>query len=161
LGISVLGGPEDLATAHLIFENGCVAQLNASRVALAPSRQMTVWAPEGFARVDFAKKRLTLTQPTEALSLHRRRMRPFDAATMATLKDELQSRHLETIDLDFAVGDQLTRELQEFIHCVRVGDRPRAAGEDGRDALALAERILTCIHKHEWEGHSDGPIGLD
>jgi predicted dehydrogenase len=49
------------------------------------------------------------------------------------------------LELDRNQGDQLTRELQEFVHCVRHGVRPRCGGEEGRDALVLAGRILHSI----------------
>src|SRR5258705_513729 len=48
VGISLLGGHEDLAQAWLTFADGCVAHLTASRVHTGPVRQMEVWAPEGF-----------------------------------------------------------------------------------------------------------------
>ena len=53
LGISVLGGHEDVAQARVVFENGCQAQLAVSRLSPTPVRQMQVWAPEGFAAIDF------------------------------------------------------------------------------------------------------------
>src|SRR5262245_458125 len=60
LGVSVLGGPEDVATARVVFESGCVADLRASRLATATLRRMQAWGPEGFASLDFARKHLTL-----------------------------------------------------------------------------------------------------
>lgn len=51
--------------------------------------------------------------------------------------------------------------MQEFVHSVRTGERPRAGGKEGRDAVALAGHILECIHRHEWDGRADGPKGLD
>jgi predicted dehydrogenase len=154
LGLSLLGGHEDAAHARVVFENGCVANLSASRVSAAPLRRMQVWSAEGFACVDFAKKHLTLVQPSDEL-----RRRRLDAASLARLKTELYGRHLQTLELDCHGGDQLTRELQDFLHCVRTGERPRASGEDGLEALALATRILESLHAHPWEGHAGGPTG--
>jgi predicted dehydrogenase len=158
-GVSVLGGHEDMAKARVSFEDGCIADLSASRVALTPSRCMQVWGLEGFASVDFSRRHLTLVQPSRALYRHRAGFRPFDPATMATLKQDLFTRHFERLDLDCDKGDQLMRELQEFIHCVRTGAQPRAGGEEGRDALVLAARILDCIHKHRWDGCEGGAMG--
>ena len=36
---------------------------------------------------------------------------------------------------------------------------PRVTGEDGRDALALADRILASVQHHPWTGEVDGPVG--
>jgi predicted dehydrogenase len=159
VGVSVLGGHEDVAHAHLVFENGCIATVTASRVSPVPVRRMHVWAPEGFAGVDFAHRQLRLVQPSESFRRGRRDPRQLDAAALGSLKGELFQRHLQTLDLDCNQGDQLTRELQDFIHCVRTGARPRVAGEDGRLAIALATQILAGIESHAWEGDADGPRG--
>jgi predicted dehydrogenase len=159
LGISVLGGHEDMATARIVFESGCVADLHASRLAASPLRRMRAWGPEGFAEVDFAKRKLTLVQPSMTLCEHRAGTRPFAAATMATLKQDLFGRHLQSLHLDGDARDQLTCELHEFVHCVRTGEQPRAGGEEGRAALALAARVLESIHSHHWDGKAGGARG--
>jgi predicted dehydrogenase len=159
LGLSVLGGHEDVAHARIVFENGCVANLSASRVSDAPLRRMQVWSAEGFACVDFARKHLTLMQPSEELRGRRLDPRRLDAGSLARLKAELHGRQLQTLELDCQGGDQLTCELQDFLHCVRTGARPRASGEDGRDAVALATRVLESLGGHAWEGHAAGPAG--
>jgi predicted dehydrogenase len=158
-GVSVLGGHEDMAKARIVFEDGCIADLSASRVSFTPSRCMQVWGLEGFAAVDLSRRRVTLVQPSQALYRHRAGLLPFDPATMATLKNDLFGRHIERLDLDCDEGDQLMRELQEFIHCVRTGASPRVGGQEGCDALVLAARILDSIHKHRWDGGEDGAIG--
>ncbi len=123
-GLTLLGGREDVAEAHLTFANGCTAHLTASRVNPAPYRRMQVWGPEGHAGVDFARRQVTLAQPTLG--------GPAEPP-------------LQTLELDRNQGDQLTRELQEFVHSLRTGARPRCGGEEGRDAVAVADRILACI----------------
>src|SRR5262249_10570086 len=65
MGAAVLGGHEDIARARVTFADGCVADLAASRVHPAAVRRMQVWGAEGYAGVDFAKRRLTLMQPGE------------------------------------------------------------------------------------------------
>jgi predicted dehydrogenase len=158
LGLSVLGGHEDVAHARLTFESGCVANLGVSRVSAAPRRRMQVWAPEGYACIDFAGRHLTLVQPSEELRRLRQATRP-GAAPPASLKAELYGRHLQVLDLDCrADRDQLTRELEDFLHCVRTGERPRVEGEDGYEALALAARVLDSIRAHHWEA-GEGAAG--
>jgi predicted dehydrogenase len=84
----------------------------------------------------------------------------MDAAARARLKDEVFGRHLQVryVDGD-RKGDQLTAELRHFIDCVRTGRTPRVTGEDGREAVAVAERILASVRCHEWEGRPDGAVG--
>jgi len=154
VGVSLFGGHEDVANARLQFANGCVANVTASRASPTAQRRMHVWAPEGYARVDFARRHLTLMQPSNQM-----RQRGFDAGSLTRLKDELFSRHLEILDLDRNEGDQLTRELQHFVTCVRTGAAPRVGGLEGRDAIELATRVLASIDNHCWEGVPEGPIG--
>ena len=159
LGAAVLGGCEDLAQARLTFANGCVADISASRVHPVPVRQMQVWSAEGFVGADFAHRKLSLMQPAEHLRQGRMDSRRLDAGTAASLKAELFSRHLQMREVECEAGDQLTRELQDFIRCVRTGGRPRVDGRAGRDAVALACRILDSMSAHRWDGAEEGPAG--
>jgi predicted dehydrogenase len=161
LGLSLLGGHEDLAQARITFENGCVAHLSASRVHTGPVRRMEVWAPEGFAAVDFHRRRLSLIQPSVQLRQLRMRPRPLDEATLAALRSDLFGRYLHEVEVDCAEDrpDQLTRELTEFVATVRSGAPIRVPGEQGREALALACRILESLRGHAWDGRAEGPTG--
>jgi predicted dehydrogenase len=160
LGMSIFGEPEDIATAHLHFADGCVATVKSSRVSSTPRRTMRIWSPEGFIDVDFARKSLTLTQPSEAVRQHGLDPRRLDPASRAAHKDQLFGRHLEVMELAAAEGpDGLTCELREFVHCVRTGSQPRVRGEEGRDALALAAQVLTSIRSHAWQCSAAGPCG--
>jgi predicted dehydrogenase len=159
MGVSVLGGHEDMAHARLTFGNGCVADFAASRICLQPSRRMQIWGSEGYAAIDFAKRALTMAQPSPALTLCRSIQQGFDARMRLTLRNDLVGRQLQVLEKDCNQGDQLTRELQHFIHCVRTGSRPRVSGDEGRDAVALAMRVLESLRSHAWEGDPHGPCG--
>jgi predicted dehydrogenase len=159
LGVSVFGNHEDIANARLHFADGCVADVTASRAHPAPYRQMHLWGAEGYAGLDFAQKRVTLVQPSAALRANGLDPSKLDPASRARIKDELFGRHLETCTIESASQDQLTRELQEFVDCVRSGAAPRVNGVAGRDAVTLAERILTSIRNHVWSGATAGPAG--
>jgi predicted dehydrogenase len=151
LGLSLLSGHEDMAQARLTFANGCVAHVSASRAHTAPVRQMEVWAPEGYAAADFHQHRLTLVQPTEELL-----RRP-----PAQLSPQQLETYVEKCELDCNVSgpDQLTRELEEFVAAVRTGAPVRVTGEQGREALAVACRVVESLRSHRWDGSAAGPAG--
>jgi predicted dehydrogenase len=141
-GLTLMGGHEDVATAHLVFAGGCVADLTASRVHSSAARRLHVWGDEGGATLDCGKRTLTLVQPAE----------PGWGPARA-------GSYLDVLELERPEGDQLTKELIDFVHCVRTGSRPRVNGEDGRDAVALAGRILECITRQAGQrGVSRGPL---
>jgi predicted dehydrogenase len=161
LGVSVFGGQEDVANARITFANGCVANVTASRASATPRRRLHLWAPEGYASIDFAQRKLRLVQPSESLRRQGLDVCSLDPARAAMLRDELFGRHFQVFERDCNAGsDQLTRELQHFVQCVQTGSRPRVSGEDGRDAIALATQILQGIHAHQWEGRAEGPVGI-
>jgi predicted dehydrogenase len=162
VGVALFGGHEDMVNARLEFENGCIAHVTASRISQRPKRRLRIWAPEGYAGIDFVSRKLTLVQPGEEVRRHGIRVDRLDPAAKARLKDDLFGRYMHVLHLDGdRKNDQLTSELRHFVDCVRLGRRPRVTGEDGRDALELAERVLQAIRMHQWEGTPEGPTGPD
>ena len=160
VGAAIFGGYEDMVNARLEFENGCVAHVTASRITKHPKRRLRVWAPEGYAGIDFVTRKLTLVQQSEELRQYGIRADQLDAAAKARLKDEVFGRYLQVLNLDAdRKFDQLTAELKHFIDCVRTGRTPRVTGTDGRNALELAERVLAALKAHQWEGSPEGPHG--
>jgi predicted dehydrogenase len=159
VGVSLFGGHEDVANARLTFTNGCVANVTASRASPVPQRRMHLWAPEGYVALDFARRHLTLIQPSPEVRERGLNLGQLDAAGLCLFREQLFGRYLQLLELDRREGDQLTRELEDFIRCVRTGARPRVGGEDGRDAVALATRILASLVAHSWSGQPDGPVG--
>ena len=114
VGVSLFGGHEDVANARIEFEDGCVANLTASRASYAAARKMRIWGAEGYASLDFAARQATLIRPSEQLRrgpARPRRRRP-----------------------EPAVGDQGPSLRQ---------DPPRRPGPDrGREPLAAGARGL-------------------
>jgi predicted dehydrogenase len=159
LGVAVLGGHEDMARATVTFANGCVAHLSASRVHPGQVRRMTVCGPEGLVALDFARRHVTLTQPNRVILHAGFDSRKLDAAGLESVRNELFGRYLQVRELDCNAGDQLTRELEDFVRCVRTGDLPRVDGTAGRDAVALATQVLDRISRHAWDGNAGGPCG--
>jgi predicted dehydrogenase len=160
MGLSVFGGHEDMVKARLRFASGCVADLTACRIAPQPKRTMRIWAPEGFAGIDFMTRKLSLVQPSDSLRQNGLNVVGMDAGVRDAIKAELFGKHLEQREqICESPLDQLTQELRHFIECVRTKRQPRVSGEDGRNAVALACRVLDSARAHAWNGESGGPQG--
>src|SRR5437763_1588197 len=56
VGVSVIGDVEDICNARITFENGCVANLTASRLALKTERRMRVFSPDAYVSLDYQKR---------------------------------------------------------------------------------------------------------
>jgi predicted dehydrogenase len=159
LGVSVLGGHEDAANARLEFEGGCVATLSASRVSHETMRRMQIWSDGGFAGIDFAGRATTLVRPSEALL---RRQFCVDRLTPEQIdhyRQHFAEEHLPCRQTTFSAVDALSLELDDFVESICTARAPRVSGEAGRDALAVAERIIARIHAHRWDSSLDGPAG--
>jgi predicted dehydrogenase len=55
-GFPVLGPHEDVANARVLFSNGCVANLTASRLALKTERKIRVFEPDAYLSMDYGRK---------------------------------------------------------------------------------------------------------
>jgi predicted dehydrogenase len=163
VGLSVLGGHEDVANVRIEFQSGCVAVLNASRVSYLTQRRMHLWSRGGFASADFAARKLTTVCPSEALAA-----RQFDVETLTpeqlARKEEVLAEHLRREETSLDAVDALALETADFVASIRGGRAPRVAGEDGRDAVAMAEQILARIAAHAWDDHPSilpGPMSIE
>jgi len=159
LGLSVLGGHEDVANARLEFECGAVANLSASRVSHAPARWMNVWSRAGFAGIDFAERTATLVKPSETL-----RKRQFDVDLLSPeqvehYKQHFAEEHLPVERLEFEAIDALAAEADDFVESILTEHSPRVDGAAGREALGVAAQILGRIASHAWDDAPDGPVG--
>ncbi len=156
LGLSILGGYEDVANARIEFECGCVASFSASRVSHEPVRRMQIWSAAGYAAIDFAARKTTLVRPSDAIL-----RRQLDVATLALEpeRDQILKSHLPEETIHHEASDALALELEDFIESILGHRTPRVPGEAGRDAVVLAERILRKIHTHLWDASPEGPSG--
>src|SRR5205085_11101250 len=67
-GVSVIGNVEDICNARLTFENGCVANLTASRLALKTERKLRVFSSDAYVSIDYQKKYGIVARRTENLA---------------------------------------------------------------------------------------------
>ena len=115
VGIAVLSRRADIANARIEFEDGCVANLTASRVSFEKVRKLRFFQPSDYISVDYASQ----------------------SGSMVSLRmGRVTERKLAP-----PVAEPLKLELESFIHCVRNRSTPVVTGEDGLRALELAIKI--------------------
>jgi predicted dehydrogenase len=118
-GAEVLTGATDIANARLVFDNGCVANVTASRVSAKKERRMRFFQHDCYLAVDFQERRLTVHRKGEA--------------EMYPGIPELVSE-----DRRFEASDAIRDEIEAFLESIRSGRPPLVSGADGRRALAAA-----------------------
>ena len=159
LGISVMGDHEDVAQARLEFQNGCVANLSASRVSFKPLRVMQVWSERGCVSLDFASRCAVTVHPVSEILQREFDLDDIGPETRDHLKSHLFEDLLQMERHEAAEQNALLEELRHFADCVRYAKTPRVTGQQGRDVIAVAEQILQAIDAHCWDGDSRGRRG--
>ena len=162
-GIGVMGQNEDATQARLYFENGCIADLTASRISPVASRSLTAWSAAGCVTVDLHQRTVQRFSPSETLfqgtSPLEQAAQP--GADLEALKKEVFGRfiHSETLAVEQNGVDALTQELREFTHCVVSGQSPHVNGAQALEAMIVAGKVLEQVASHQWDGNPHGPIG--
>ena len=118
-GVAALSPSEDIADVRLRFQNGCVANVTASRISPVQVRTLTVFQEDRYASLDYG---------TQAGTLYRKGADGMHAVEIPTEK-----------------GDQMERELKAFVECVRTRGEPVVTGEQAAEALKLAVDICHII----------------
>ena len=125
-GVPVLTETLDIANARLEFEGGCVANLTASRVSADKVRKCRVFAPSLYVSVDMQ---------AQSVSAWR-------------LAGGPSGPEIHPVAVPVSREEPLARELAGFRRAIVDGVRPLVDGEDGRDALLLAERVVEAVEQH-------------
>jgi len=159
LGVSVMGDHEDMVSARLRFANGAVANLTASRTSYAPVRTMHVFTATRFAAIDFAARRSTVVDPRSDVLQRALRLADIGDDERQRLRERLFEELLVKQEVPAVETNAIEQELLDFAAAVRTGRLPRVTGADGRDAVAVAEKILTQVRSHEWEGANSRRVG--
>lgn len=119
VGVQVLSKTEDIANARIVFENGCVANLNTSRVSQKKIREIRVFQTAGYLSLNFMEQSGHL------------------------IKKEGPTLVREDIPLE--KDEPLKLELASFIECVRERRDPKVTGALGKTALELAIQVTEQI----------------
>ena len=129
VGMSVITGKTDVANVRIIFENGTVANLTASRVSNKTLRKIRVFQPDAYISVNCAKREISVIRLDSEL-------RGSDDYPQIT-SDKIK----------FPDSDPLNDEISSFVNVVMNGSSPVVTGQDGRRALEVALGIIDQIKR--------------
>jgi len=127
-GIPVITQNIDIANARLEFENGCIANVTASRISMKNERKIRLFQKESYISVDFANNDITIIRQTGEKG-----QGPLPGMTMD--------------QRSFSKADALDDELKSFVQAVANRRSPEVTGQMGRDALNIALSIMDQIQK--------------
>jgi len=122
IGAPVFTEEEDIANARIQFENGCVANVTASRISLKSERRMRIFQSDAYITLDFQNKKIAVFRKGDG--------EMFPGIPNVTIDQQ-----------ELGQGDVLKTEIESFLASVAAGSEPVVTGEDGRRALETALRI--------------------
>ena len=121
VGIAVLSKGEDIANVRIRFENGCVANLTASRISRDKVRKIRIFQEDAYLSLNYQHQSGYILRLKEG-GIKRERVKVVK-------------------------GEPLQRELAAFVTCARDGVQPRVTGREAAAALDLAIQITKQIEE--------------
>jgi predicted dehydrogenase len=126
-GVPVICEHADIANVRLEFENGCVANVTASRISIKDQRKIRLFQKDAYLSVDFAKRKITVI----------RRDEKYTGGVIPGM---------DVQQLSISEADVLEDELASFIEAVCARKTPVVSGYAGRKALEVALSIMDQIN---------------
>jgi len=122
VGAPVFTGEEDIANARIVFENGCVANVTASRISLKSERKMRIFQRDAYITLDFQNRKLLVAQKGSG--------ELFPGVP-----------NVKVDERELGQADALRNEIESFIQAIREGKQPQVSGREGKMALETALKI--------------------
>jgi predicted dehydrogenase len=150
-GVGVIGEAEDICNARIVFDNGCIANITASRLALRTERRLRLFTRQAYLSVDYFKKTGIIIKSDSNTNLVRwiqeqRDKGSFDVSQV-NWPDLVQVEQLQIDD-----KEPVRLQQEAFLRAVRDrAYRPEVSAVEGLAALTCAQMIVTRLKKHKWK----------
>jgi len=128
-GTPIVSDHVDIANVRLEFENGCIANITASRVSSKIQRKIRLFQKDAYASVDFANKSIEVIQKDSE----------------RTNSDSLIPG-LTISQIPIEESDALEDEIRAFTESVKTRTPPKVSGQVGREALKVAFNVMEQIN---------------
>jgi len=139
-GVAVISDNIDIANARLTFENGCVANLTASRISLKKMRKMRIFQQNTYISVDFSKNKSELFRLVDSSY-------KTSANVMTYPLTESKKIIFEEPEPDTNDINPIKNELESFIDSI-INNKPvKVTLEDAGKALEASDEIIEKISK--------------
>jgi predicted dehydrogenase len=122
-GVHILSQKVDIANVRLQFENGCIANLTASRISTERVRKLRLFQPGQYLSLDYTRQDLAI------FSVGANRQIGFEQAPVAK-------------------AEPLKLQLEAFLDAVSTRNSPKCSGAAARLTLKVALSILDRIEEH-------------
>jgi len=136
-GVSVVSETPDIANVRLEFENGCVANLTASRISMKNMRKSRFFQRNAYIAVDFLTKEAEMVQMKDVDPKN-----PNPLAMIMELGEGKTDKEIKFIKPQIEKTNAIVEELRSFETSIRKNQTPVVSLFDGYNALDVAHQIL-------------------
>lgn len=141
-GVSVLSHSPDIANARIEFENGCVANITASRISMKNMRKSRFFQKDAYISVDYLDKTCEVVKMKEAPE------NPGDF-DMILQNAEGDKKQIYFNNPEVAHNNAILDELETFADAINKNTTPIVTLEDGTEALRVAYMIIDSMEKNK------------
>lgn len=135
-GVAVVSDTPDITNARIEFENGCVANLTASRISMKNMRKSRFFQKDAYISVDFLEKKSEVLHMEEVEG----EGSPYDI--ILELGEGKKNKKITFEKPDIAETNAIKEELSSFYDAIVQDSTPIVSIEDGLEALKVAIRIM-------------------
>ncbi|MGV6831335.1 MAG: Gfo/Idh/MocA family protein [bacterium] len=139
-GVAVISNSPDIANARIEFENGCVANLTASRISLKNMRKTRFFQKDAYISVDFLEKKCEVVKMKDAPE------NPGDF-DMILQNAEGEKKQIYFNNPEIAQNNAILDELETFADAINNNTTPIVTLHDGTEALRVATMIIDQFSK--------------
>ena len=141
-GVNVVSDTPDISNVRLEFENGCVANLTASRISMKQMRKIRLFQQDAYISMDFLEKNAQVIRLYDegAKDL------PTDASLLE-LETKTGKKHIHIHMPETEPVNAIQLELETFADSILQNKKPRVSVEDGYRAMKLAHQIIEEIKR--------------
>lgn len=137
-GVTVISDTPDIANARLEFENGCVANLTASRISMKNMRKSRFFQKNAYISVDFLDKKCEVVKMKDVPK------NPDDYA-MILQNAEGVKKQIYFDNPDVKNNNAILDELNSFADAIEQNSTPIVSLRQGTEALRVAHQIIECF----------------
>ncbi|MFA5298695.1 MAG: Gfo/Idh/MocA family oxidoreductase [Lutibacter sp.] len=134
-GVSILSDTPDIANARIEFENGCVANLTASRISLKHMRKTRFFQRDAYIAVDFFEK------ATEVVRMKDAPENPGDFDMILQNAEGLK-KQIYFENPEITANNAILDELETFADAINNDTTPIVTFKQATEALRVAQMII-------------------
>ncbi|UZH55292.1 Gfo/Idh/MocA family oxidoreductase [Salinimicrobium tongyeongense] len=138
-GVSVISDTPDIANARILFENGCVANLTASRISLKNMRKSRFFQRDAYISVDFLEKKCEVVKMKDAPEV------PGDFDMILQNAEGLK-KQIYFDNPEVNPNNAILDELNSFAAAIENNTTPIVSLEQGTQALRVAKQIINSFN---------------